>query len=138
MTAAQTKAWGHRALPVSGVGAGDGILRANWLRGAFVPKPAPSLALPFCPDEEGTERGSLTPWSSRAPSLWPRISAPRAGQGTTTNVSLWGFLSLLRFPSNLLFTSASGELWKMVRIGGQPLGFGESRGAPHRCGGWGA
>lgn len=36
------------------------------------------------------------------------------------------FLSPLdRFPSNLLFTSASGELWKMVRIGGQPLGFGE-------------
>ncbi|ELR58490.1 GATS-like protein 2, partial [Bos mutus] len=33
--------------------------------------------------------------------------------------------SLLRFPSNLLFTSASGELWKMVRIGGQPLGFDE-------------
>uniref|UniRef100_G3QKF8 Cytosolic arginine sensor for mTORC1 subunit 2 n=1 Tax=Gorilla gorilla gorilla TaxID=9595 RepID=G3QKF8_GORGO len=30
-----------------------------------------------------------------------------------------------RFPSNLLFTSASGELWKMVRIGGQPLGFDE-------------
>ncbi|XP_043910066.1 cytosolic arginine sensor for mTORC1 subunit 2 [Protopterus annectens] len=31
-----------------------------------------------------------------------------------------------RFPNNLLFTSASGELWKMVRIGGQPLGFDES------------
>lgn len=30
-----------------------------------------------------------------------------------------------RFPNNVLFTSASGELWKMVRIGGQPLGFGE-------------
>lgn len=30
-----------------------------------------------------------------------------------------------RFPNNLLFTSASGELWKMVRIGGQPLGFGK-------------
>ncbi|MGH0149265.1 UNVERIFIED_CONTAM: hypothetical protein FKN15_014864 [Acipenser sinensis] len=28
-----------------------------------------------------------------------------------------------RFPLNVLFTSASGELWKMVRIGGQPLGF---------------
>uniref|UniRef100_A0A4W2BQ10 Cytosolic arginine sensor for mTORC1 subunit 2 n=1 Tax=Bos indicus x Bos taurus TaxID=30522 RepID=A0A4W2BQ10_BOBOX len=42
-----------------------------------------------------------------------------------------GYISLVmdvqtqqRFPSNLLFTSASGELWKMVRIGGQPLGFG--------------
>ncbi|XP_021573039.1 cytosolic arginine sensor for mTORC1 subunit 2 [Carlito syrichta] len=41
-----------------------------------------------------------------------------------------GYISLVmdvqtqqRFPSNLLFTSASGELWKMVRIGGQPLGF---------------
>ncbi|KAJ3589688.1 hypothetical protein NHX12_010531 [Muraenolepis orangiensis] len=29
------------------------------------------------------------------------------------------------FPNNVLFTSASGELWKMVRIGGQPLGFDE-------------
>lgn len=36
------------------------------------------------------------------------------------------FLLSPRFPSNLLFTSASGELWKMVRIGGQPLGFGET------------
>ncbi|EGV96861.1 General transcription factor II-I repeat domain-containing protein 2, partial [Cricetulus griseus] len=42
-----------------------------------------------------------------------------------------GYISLVmdvqtqqRFPSHLLFTSASGELWKMVRIGGQPLGFG--------------
>uniref|UniRef100_A0A6I8PGX2 Cytosolic arginine sensor for mTORC1 subunit 1 n=1 Tax=Ornithorhynchus anatinus TaxID=9258 RepID=A0A6I8PGX2_ORNAN len=30
-----------------------------------------------------------------------------------------------RFPSNLLLTSSSGELWRMVRIGGQPLGFDE-------------
>lgn len=30
-----------------------------------------------------------------------------------------------RFPSDLLLTSSSGELWRMVRIGGQPLGFGE-------------
>ncbi|MGH0178221.1 UNVERIFIED_CONTAM: hypothetical protein FKN15_076590 [Acipenser sinensis] len=29
------------------------------------------------------------------------------------------------FPTNLLFTSSSGELWRMVRIGGQPLGFDE-------------
>ncbi|XP_020927961.1 GATS-like protein 3 isoform X7 [Sus scrofa] len=28
-----------------------------------------------------------------------------------------------RFPSDLLLTSSSGELWRMVRIGGQPLGF---------------
>lgn len=35
------------------------------------------------------------------------------------------FLFSSRFPNNVLFTSASGELWKMVRIGGQPLGFGE-------------
>ena len=41
-----------------------------------------------------------------------------------------GYISLVRdkqtqqrFPSNLLFTSASGGLWKMVRIGGQALGF---------------
>ncbi|MGH0146799.1 UNVERIFIED_CONTAM: hypothetical protein FKN15_008979 [Acipenser sinensis] len=41
-----------------------------------------------------------------------------------------GYVSLVmdeetqkRFPLNVLFTSASGELWKMVRIGGQPLGF---------------
>lgn len=43
-----------------------------------------------------------------------------------------GYVSLVmdeqtaqRFPNNVLFTSASGELWKMVRIGGQPLGFDE-------------
>lgn len=30
------------------------------------------------------------------------------------------------FPADLLFTSSSGELWRMVRIGGQPLGFGEA------------
>lgn len=42
------------------------------------------------------------------------------------------FLAPLRFPSNLLFTSASGELWKMVRIGGQPLGFGEPCGLQWR------
>ncbi|XP_038618939.1 cytosolic arginine sensor for mTORC1 subunit 1 [Tachyglossus aculeatus] len=30
-----------------------------------------------------------------------------------------------KFPSNLLLTSSSGELWRMVRIGGQPLGFDE-------------
>ncbi|XP_065424490.1 cytosolic arginine sensor for mTORC1 subunit 1 isoform X5 [Chrysemys picta bellii] len=29
-----------------------------------------------------------------------------------------------KFPSDLLLTSSSGELWRMVRIGGQPLGFG--------------
>ncbi|ELR62389.1 GATS-like protein 3 [Bos mutus] len=31
----------------------------------------------------------------------------------------------LRFPSDLLLTSSSGELWRMVRIGGPPLGFDE-------------
>ncbi|XP_066544955.1 cytosolic arginine sensor for mTORC1 subunit 1 [Amia ocellicauda] len=43
-----------------------------------------------------------------------------------------GYISLVmdtetqrQFPSNLLFTSSSGELWRMVRIGGQPLGFDE-------------
>lgn len=40
-----------------------------------------------------------------------------------------------RFPSDLLLTSSSGELWRMVRIGGQPLGFGErgrrARPLPH-------
>ncbi|KAG8455623.1 hypothetical protein GDO86_001722 [Hymenochirus boettgeri] len=30
-----------------------------------------------------------------------------------------------RFPNDLLLTSSSGELWRMVRIGGQPLGFDE-------------
>ncbi|XP_039417027.1 cytosolic arginine sensor for mTORC1 subunit 1 isoform X2 [Corvus cornix cornix] len=30
-----------------------------------------------------------------------------------------------RFPSDLLLTSSTGELWRMVRIGGQPLGFDE-------------
>ncbi|CAG08156.1 unnamed protein product, partial [Tetraodon nigroviridis] len=45
-----------------------------------------------------------------------------------------GYISLVmdaqaqrRFPADLLFTSSSGELWRMVRIGGQPLGFGETR-----------
>uniref|UniRef100_A0A4W4F6S2 Cytosolic arginine sensor for mTORC1 subunit 1 n=1 Tax=Electrophorus electricus TaxID=8005 RepID=A0A4W4F6S2_ELEEL len=43
-----------------------------------------------------------------------------------------GYVSLVmdteaqrQFPVDLLFTSSSGELWKMVRIGGQPLGFDE-------------
>ncbi|XP_019362291.1 PREDICTED: GATS-like protein 3 [Gavialis gangeticus] len=30
-----------------------------------------------------------------------------------------------KFPRNLLLTSSTGELWRMVRIGGQPLGFEE-------------
>ncbi|XP_068767316.1 cytosolic arginine sensor for mTORC1 subunit 1 isoform X3 [Struthio camelus] len=30
-----------------------------------------------------------------------------------------------RFPSDLLLTSSTRELWRMVRIGGQPLGFDE-------------
>lgn len=37
---------------------------------------------------------------------------------------------LPRFPSDLLLTSSSGELWRMVRIGGQPLGFGENHTHP--------
>ncbi|XP_038844332.1 cytosolic arginine sensor for mTORC1 subunit 1-like isoform X1 [Salvelinus namaycush] len=43
-----------------------------------------------------------------------------------------GYVSLVmdteaqrQFPADLLFTSSSGELWRMVRIGGQPLGFEE-------------
>uniref|UniRef100_A0A8C1NY08 Cytosolic arginine sensor for mTORC1 subunit 1 n=1 Tax=Cyprinus carpio TaxID=7962 RepID=A0A8C1NY08_CYPCA len=43
-----------------------------------------------------------------------------------------GYVSLVmdkeaqkQFPTDLLFTSSSGELWRMGRIGGQPLGFGE-------------
>ncbi|XP_077417667.1 cytosolic arginine sensor for mTORC1 subunit 1 [Vanacampus margaritifer] len=43
-----------------------------------------------------------------------------------------GYVSLVmdtlaqrQFPADLLFTSSSGELWRMVRIGGQPLGFDE-------------
>nr|XP_057926696.1 cytosolic arginine sensor for mTORC1 subunit 1 [Doryrhamphus excisus] len=43
-----------------------------------------------------------------------------------------GYVSLVmdtdaqrHFPADLLFTSSSGELWRMVRIGGQPLGFDE-------------
>ncbi|XP_076006935.1 cytosolic arginine sensor for mTORC1 subunit 1 isoform X2 [Genypterus blacodes] len=43
-----------------------------------------------------------------------------------------GYISLVmdteaqrEFPADLLFTSSSGELWRMVRIGGQPLGFDE-------------
>ncbi|XP_053555815.1 cytosolic arginine sensor for mTORC1 subunit 1 [Bombina bombina] len=30
-----------------------------------------------------------------------------------------------KFPPDLLLTSSAGELWRMVRIGGQPLGFDE-------------
>ncbi|XP_029366284.1 cytosolic arginine sensor for mTORC1 subunit 1 isoform X1 [Echeneis naucrates] len=43
-----------------------------------------------------------------------------------------GYISLVmdteaqrQFPADLLFTSSSGELWRMVRIGGHPLGFDE-------------
>uniref|UniRef100_A0A673H8Y0 Cytosolic arginine sensor for mTORC1 subunit 1 n=1 Tax=Sinocyclocheilus rhinocerous TaxID=307959 RepID=A0A673H8Y0_9TELE len=45
-----------------------------------------------------------------------------------------GYVSLVmdteaqrQFPADLLFTSSSGELWRMVRIGGQPLGFGDEQ-----------
>ncbi|TRY87481.1 hypothetical protein DNTS_035306 [Danionella cerebrum] len=34
-------------------------------------------------------------------------------------------IKFFSFPADLLFTSSSGELWRMVRIGGQPLGFDE-------------
>lgn len=44
---------------------------------------------------------------------------------TEANIIVLFFFFSSRFPNNVLFTSASGELWKMVRIGGQPLGFGE-------------
>uniref|UniRef100_A0A8C1RVM6 Cytosolic arginine sensor for mTORC1 subunit 1 n=1 Tax=Cyprinus carpio TaxID=7962 RepID=A0A8C1RVM6_CYPCA len=44
-----------------------------------------------------------------------------------------GYVSLVmdteaqrQFPADLLFTSSSGELWRMARIGGQPLGFGDT------------
>ncbi|XP_078694798.1 cytosolic arginine sensor for mTORC1 subunit 2-like [Branchiostoma floridae x Branchiostoma belcheri] len=33
--------------------------------------------------------------------------------------------TLTRFPSNALFTSATGECWKMIKIGAVPLGFDE-------------
>ncbi|XP_068594510.1 cytosolic arginine sensor for mTORC1 subunit 1 [Brachionichthys hirsutus] len=43
-----------------------------------------------------------------------------------------GYVSLVmdteaqrQFPADLMFTSSSRELWRMVRIGGQPLGFDE-------------
>lgn len=42
----------------------------------------------------------------------------------------WVLCGFCRFPADLLFTSSSGELWRMVRIGGQPLGFGESQTTP--------
>lgn len=48
--------------------------------------------------------------------------------GVETNISiltLFSFATSFRFPTDLLLTSSSGELWRMVRIGGQPLGFGE-------------
>uniref|UniRef100_UPI00358FE0D7 cytosolic arginine sensor for mTORC1 subunit 2 isoform X2 n=1 Tax=Myxine glutinosa TaxID=7769 RepID=UPI00358FE0D7 len=42
--------------------------------------------------------------------------------------------TLHRFPNNLLFTSSSNEMWKMVRIGGQPLGFGQLLTKFYECG----
>uniref|UniRef100_F6W563 Cytosolic arginine sensor for mTORC1 subunit 2 n=1 Tax=Macaca mulatta TaxID=9544 RepID=F6W563_MACMU len=68
----------------------------------------------------------------------PRVKDPMATGDDCGHIRFFsfslieGYISLVmdvqtqqRFPSNLLFTSASGELWKMVRIGGQPLGFDE-------------
>lgn len=52
-------------------------------------------------------------WLSLCPWVWG------LGEGVTL-----GFIPL-SFPSDLLLTSSTGELWRMVRIGGQPLGFGE-------------
>lgn len=82
-------------------------------------------------------------WALGVPELRPilwHVEAGREGSkecrpGSSVNISLWGVSLFLRFPSNLLFTSASGELWKMVRIGGQPLGFGEPMG--FNTEGWG-
>ncbi|XP_051925016.1 cytosolic arginine sensor for mTORC1 subunit 1 isoform X2 [Hippocampus zosterae] len=78
---------------------------------------------------------------SSRPSVWRR--SPKQDEATSPSADLDqikffsfslidGYVSLVmdtdaqrRFPADLLFTSSSGELWRMVRIGGQPLGFDE-------------
>uniref|UniRef100_A0A8B9NTS0 Cytosolic arginine sensor for mTORC1 subunit 1 n=1 Tax=Accipiter nisus TaxID=211598 RepID=A0A8B9NTS0_9AVES len=50
---------------------------------------------------------------------------PSPGLGAQGQRGLHAGPPSLRFPSDLLLTSSTGELWRMVRIGGQPLGFGE-------------
>ena len=50
---------------------------------------------------------------------------------THTRRGFQAVFCVFRFPADLLFTSSSGELWRMVRIGGQPLGFGKDPFHPH-------
>lgn len=97
--------------------------------GAVVAQPIPTL--PSCPPTPRRGGCRESGWRARqGPGAHPVAGGALARE--RLNISLWIFLAPLRFPSNLLFTSASGELWKMVRIGGQPLGFGEPCGVQRR------
>ncbi|XP_071471279.1 cytosolic arginine sensor for mTORC1 subunit 1 isoform X2 [Marmota flaviventris] len=68
------------------------------------------------------------PWAVLSPV--PSNSSPSPSL-RATSLSSWmlrhkkSMIPDSRFPSDLLLTSSSGELWRMVRIGGQPLGFDE-------------
>lgn len=66
----------------------------------------------------------------------PKEAAPGGPESTSIPFFAFslieGYISIVmdaetqkKFPSDLLLTSSSGELWRMVRIGGQPLGFDE-------------
>lgn len=100
-----------------------------------IPQPSPSLAfLSAYPRERRVQREWVKGSTGvLGPILCAGKARQRAGRGALLTSAPWdGSPSLCRFPSNLLFTSASGELWKMVRIGGQPLGFGKPRGVRQR------
>ncbi|KAG8521248.1 TBC1 domain family member 10A [Galemys pyrenaicus] len=67
-----------------------------------------------------------TPRQPRGDSEVTELTCPRGSQRAGWGMGRPAHCALLpRFPSDLLLTSSSGELWRMVRIGGQPLGFDE-------------
>ncbi|XP_042090755.1 cytosolic arginine sensor for mTORC1 subunit 1 isoform X4 [Ovis aries] len=81
-------------------------------------------------------QGRFQQWLSPCPACPPREAA--SGSPGSSSITFFafslieGYISIVmdaetqkKFPSDLLLTSSSGELWRMVRIGGQPLGFDE-------------
>jgi len=94
-----------------------------------MPATRTSTPLPSSPSHS-SRATSPSWWTPRPRSGGCRLSVrPSLGLGT---LGARGWCSGVppSFPSDLLLTSSSGELWRMVRIGGQPLGFGEcGRGA---------
>ncbi|XP_064378465.1 cytosolic arginine sensor for mTORC1 subunit 1 isoform X4 [Dromaius novaehollandiae] len=91
------------------------------------------------PESAPTQEGLRPTWRSAHPA--PAVCSPPKealpGRQELDTITFFafslieGYISIVmdaetqkRFPSDLLLTSSTGELWRMVRIGGQPLGFG--------------